>query len=129
MVIDFDNITLFFSCRFDSYGDIFSIDGAPLWKGHNTLVYMDVGSGLFYGVSSDNSLHYSTLPSKAVIESGGGGISMQQIAGAQMSWVSVSPSGSVWSIDTSGNLGHFTGSNNTNIATGFYFFFFFIFID
>ena len=93
-------------------------------------IQIDVGKDTVYGITKNNKLHkmnmnydsirtHFTLSTEVetIIASSTTSTSTATIS-CEMSWVSVSPSGSVWSIDTSGNLGHFTGSNNSNLPAG-----------
>ena len=81
---------------------------------------LDVGQDVVFGTSSSFDLFYTPVNVGQGQDVTSESLNLTQIDMDQinMNLVSVSPSGSVWSIDTSANLGHFTGSSNDNRPIG-----------
>ena len=92
--------------RLGTYQDL--SDVGPSWQTVSSyLIQLDVGTDIFWGTNGDDGLYRNVgMPSSdptAVV---------WEYMGSGYTWASVSPGGSVWVVDTVGQLLHYRNSSN-----------------
>ena len=94
--------------RLDTYQDIVSFGTSWLYVSRS-LLQVDVGTDIVWGVNRIHSMYYrSTVTVSTLNSQNWTKLSLENA----FTWVSVSPGGSVWAVNTAGHLLHYRHSSN-----------------